>query len=590
MDILQNLFLEELKLDKQNLVTLQNKIAEVLNTQQEKFKKLNRIGVALSAESNLNVLLEMIVLASMEFTNADGGTLYLITPDEKHAEFVILRTNSLNFKMGGSSGNKVTFYPIKLFLTDETPNHQQVTAHVAFTGKTVNIPDVYEVEGFDFQGTKSFDNKTGYRSKSMLVIPLKNHESEIIGVLQLLNAQDENGKTIPFSKESQEIIESLASQAAIATTNTQLIKELRELLESFIQVIASAIDKKSPYTGGHIRRVADITMKIAEAVHNQKKGVFGKTFFSADEMNELRVAAWMHDIGKITTPEYIVDKATKLQTIHDRIETVITRFELLKRDYKIQFLGEKEQLVKEGKDFSSLEKNYEEKISEIENDCKFIQEVNIGGEFLSNEKVDLINQIAKKYKVTIKGENRDFLDENEVYNLSIRKGTLTKEERDIINYHIVVTIDMLESLPYPKKLRNVPEYAGGHHEKLDGTGYPKQLSGQQLSTQAKIMAVADIFEALTAQDRPYKLGKKMSESIRILEFFVKDKHIDGDILEVFIESGLCAEYAKNELHPDQLDEFEFKGNKYDFSIFKEYAKERYAERMKQNQTVTSVSY
>ncbi len=565
-----------------NLTKLKNQVDSIFKTQRSNFTKLNQIGTALSAESNLNVLLELIVTAAMDFTNADGGTLYRTTDDDKHLKFEILRTASLDFKMGGTTGKDIPFYPIKLF-PDGQPNHQQVAAYVALTGETVNIPDVYEVSGFDFQGTKGFDQKTGYRSKSMLVIPLKNHENEIIGVLQLLNAQDQKNEIIAFSKETQKIIESLASQAAIALTNTQLIKGLNDLLEAFIKVIAGAIDEKSPYTGGHIRRVAEVTLMIAEAIHKTKEGRFAKVKFSPENMHELKVAGWLHDIGKITTPEYVVDKATKLETIYDRIHTVVTRFEILKRDVQIEFLEQKAKLLAEGKanEAQVLEAELQSKISEIEDDCNFVKQVNVGGEFLSDDKVERVETIAKKYKVTVDGEHQNFLSENEVYNLSIRKGTLTAEERNVINHHIVVTIDMLESLPYPKKLRNVPEFAGGHHETLIGTGYPKGLTEDELSLEAKIMAVADIFEALTAQDRPYKDGKKMSEAMRILGFFVKDRHIDGDILKAFVESGYCAEYAKNELHPNQLDSFEFEGKTYDYTVYKEHAQKCFDEKKKQ---------
>lgn len=565
-----------------NLTKLKNQADSIFKAQQSNFTKLNQIGSALSAESNLNVLLELIVTAAMEFTNADGGTLYRTTDDEKHLKFEILRTTSMNFKMGGTTGKEIPFYPIYLF-PEGKPNHEQVAAYVAITGETVNIPDVYEVSGFNFQGTKGFDRKTGYRSKSMLVIPLRNHENEIIGVLQLLNAQDKENQIIAFSKETQKIIESLASQAAVALTNTQLIKGLSDLLEAFIKVIAGAIDEKSPYTGGHIRRVAEITLMIAEAIHKTKKGRFAQINFSQENMNELKVASWLHDIGKITTPEYVVDKAKKLETIYDRINTVATRFEILKRDVKIEFLEQKAKLISEGKtkEAQVLEVELQSKISEIEDDCGFLKQVNVGGEFLSDDKVERIVSIAKKYRVTIGCEEQSFLSENEVYNLSIRKGTLTPEERNIINHHIVVTIDMLESLPYPKKLRNVPEFAGGHHETLTGSGYPKGLTEDELSLEAKIMAVADIFEALTAQDRPYKEGKKMSEAIRILGFFVKDRHIDGDILKVFIESGYCADYAKNELHPNQLDAFEFEGKTYDYTVYKEHAQKCFDEKKKQ---------
>ena len=530
-------------------------------------KKLTRIGSALSAERNLDALLEMIVLEAMNFTNADGGTLYIKTPDDRGIAFKILRTKSLNFAMGGTSGKTIPFPPVKLFKDDGSRNEQQVSAYVALTGKTVNIPDVYEVEGFDFQGTKGFDKNTGYRSKSMMVIAMRNHEDEIIGVLQLLNATDKDGQVIAFSSDYQELIESLASQAAVAITNTALIHDLKALLDSFIQVIASAIDEKSPYTGGHIRRVAELTSDIARGLANSTDEKWKNFRMNEDEHNELRIAGWMHDIGKITTPEYVVDKATKLETIYDRVNTVISKFEIIKRDAEIEYLRQKEKLSKSkardrNKKLKELDKEFQEKIKQIDDDLSFIKISNIGGEFMEQAKIDRLLKIGEQ-KIKMEGNELPLLTENEIHNLSIKRGTLTDDERIVIQNHVVLTIKMLQKLPWPKKLSRVTEWAGGHHEKLDGTGYPSGLKAEQLSTPARIMAVADIFEALTAADRPYKPGKKISECIKILMFMVKDNHIDKDIVDFFIRSGMAQEYAKKELKDYQLDTFVYDGKEYD---------------------------
>ncbi len=529
-------------------------------------KKLTRIGSALSAERNLDTLLEMIVVEAMNFTNADGGTIYIMTPDEKAIAFKILQNRSMNIRMGGTSGKEITFPPVRLYKDDGSHNEQNVSAYVALTGKTVNIADVYDAEGFDFQGTKKFDAGTGYRSKSMMVIAMRNHENEIIGVLQLLNATHRNGNVIPFSADYQELIESLASQAAVAITNTTLIHDLRALLDSFIQVIASAIDEKSPYTGGHIRRVAELTQAIAHGMSDDTNQ--WKTFsLNNDEHNELRIAAWMHDIGKITTPEYVVDKATKLETIYDRVNSVIPRFELLRAQLELDYLKKRDKLsAAKGKDrdkkLRELQKSYKEQLKEIEADCEFIKTCNIGGEFMEDAKIERLKKIASR-KLRIGAESQDFMTENEVYNLSIRRGTLTNEERVVIQNHVVLTIKMLQQLPWPKKLRRVTEWAGAHHEALNGKGYPNGLKGDQLSTPARIMAIADVFEALTAADRPYKPGKKISECIKILSFMVKDGHLDGDIVDYFIKSGLAQDYARRELKDYQLDVFQYDGKDYD---------------------------
>lgn len=530
-------------------------------------KKLTRIGSALSAEKNLDALLEMIVVEAMTFTNADGGTLYLMEPDERSIAFKILQTRSLNFRMGGTSGNPVKFPPVKLYKDDGSRNEQQVSAYVALTGTSVNIPDVYEVEGFDFQGTKGFDKNTGYRSQSMLVTALRNHENEIIGVLQLLNAKDSDGKTIPFSAGYQDLIESLASQAAVAITNTALIHELQALLDAFIKVIAGAIDEKSPYTGGHIQRVAELTQDIARAISDSEEERWKQFRLNEDEHKELRIAAWMHDIGKITTPEYVVDKSTKLETIFDRIHVTAARFEILKNQVTLDYIEKKNKLSKSARKdkntkLRELKKEYDRRMTEINEDFEFIKVSNIGGEFMEDAKIDRVKRIAAQ-PIMINGKEEPLLGDNEIYNLSIRRGTLTEEERIIIQNHVVQTISMLQKLPWPKKLRHVPEYAGGHHEKLDGTGYPNRLKASELSIQARIMAVADIFEALTAADRPYKPGKKISECIKILGFMVKDNHVDGEVVDFFIKSGMAQDYARKQLRDNQLDTFVWNGKEYD---------------------------
>jgi len=530
---------------------VQHYIADLCN----KIDNLSKIGAALSAEHNLPVLLQMILDEARRFTNADGGTLYMTSDDGKSLNFEIVQTGSLNIKMGGTSGNPINWYPVRLYLADGQPNHAMVSAHVGLTGEIVNIPDVYDVEGFDFTGTRAFDNKTGYRSKSMLVVPMRNHEDEIIGVLQILNAQDPlTGEVTSFSATDQRLIISLASQAAVAITNTRLIHDLENLFESFIQVIASAIDEKSPYTGGHIERVAELTMQIAHKVNEISYGKYADFFMDEDNLKELRIAAWMHDIGKITTPEYVVDKSTKLETIYDRLSIVQARFEILKRDIKINLLEKycrpDDRPVKHDDSFL---KEYAQCIKNLQDEFNFIQTANIGGEFMAPDKQEHIRQIGKNV-FEIDGQKYPLLTEEEIENLCIPRGTLSDTERQVINNHVVVTIKMLEKLPYPKKLRRVPEFAGGHHEKLDGTGYPNHLTDEQLSVQAKIMALADIFEALTARDRPYKKGKTLSEAMKIMNFMARDRHIDPELFQIFVKEKIYLEYAEKHMDPSQIDE------------------------------------
>ena len=545
------------------LETVPSNLRGYIDSLQNQISNMSAIGLALSKEKDMDKLLEMILLEAKRISNADGGTLYMMTDDQR-LKFSIMITDSLNIHMGGTSGKEIPFYPVKLYMDDGQPNKTMIAANAGLTGDTINIPDAYKAKGFDFAGTKAFDEKTGYRSKSFLTVPLKNHEDEIIGVLQLLNAQDiKTKKVIPFSGNVQKSVEALSSQAAVAITNKNLIKDLEVLFESFIKLIASAIDAKSPYTGGHCSRVPEITMMLAESVNEINDGPFAGIQFTDKEMYELKIAAWLHDCGKVATPEAVVDKGTKLETIYDRIHTVATRFEVLKRDEEIKYLKKQLKIQKDDSLIENQKKEalkkartlYLKRIKQQEDDKAFIEESNVGGEFMSQDRKDRVNKIAS-YRWKDNGSPKPFFSEDEIYNLCISRGTLTPEERKIINDHIVVTIDMLEQLPYPKHLRNVPEFAGGHHEKLDGTGYPKGLNHSEMSVQAKIMAIADIFEALTARDRPYKKGKTLSQAMRILGFMKNDAHIDTELFEVFVKEKIYLKYAESFLDPEQIDEVE----------------------------------
>ena len=526
--------------DKQKIKNLENRI-----------HRLNEIGMALSTESDSNKLFEMILEEARNITNADGRTLYS-KDKEGNLKFEILRNDTMNTIMGGSSNKEIPFDPVKLWVDDSTPNQSNVSAYVALTGETVNIKDAYQEAGFDFSGTKSYDEKTGYHSKSFLTVPLKNHENEIIGVMQLINARDEDNEVVPFDKDMQEQIESLASQGAVALTNKKLVGELKTLFEAFIQLIATAIDKKSVYTGGHCSRVPVITMMLADAVAKTTSGKYKDFSMTEEERYELYIAAWLHDCGKVATPPHVVDKGTKLETIFDRIELVKTRMEILKRDVEIDFL--KRQL---NDSLPEFDEKCTKAIKEIDENIKFIEACNIGGEFMKSELQDKIVAISKQ-KLFLNNKEMNILTDNEVRNLNITKGTLLPEERDIINDHISITIDMLEELPYPKNLKNIPEFAGGHHEKMDGTGYPKGLKADQMSPQAKIMAIADIYEALTAADRPYKEGKKLSQAMRIMGFMKNDYHIDEDLFEIFVNSGVYKKYAEDHVASNQIDQIDEK--------------------------------
>lgn len=523
-----------------------------------RFEQLNEIGAALSHERDIDRLLEIILVAAKTITHADGGTLYRVTEDERSLRFEILRNDSLGIAMGGTSGNPISFPLLPLRTESGEPNNSMVAAYAAIHQETVNIADAYQAEGFDFSGTRKFDERTGYRSQSFLTVPMKNHENAVIGVLQLINATDpDSGRVTPFSAADQRLAESLASQAAIALTNRQLIIQLEKLFESFIQLINVAIDEKSPYTGGHCERVPVLTMMLAEAVNETKNGPLADFGMSDKDRYELKIAGLLHDCGKVTTPVHVVDKATKLQTLFDRIHLVDTRFEVLKRDARFAML-EARLALREARDAraeSALETDLARQLRQIESDRDFLRRANVGSEAMTAEDQERVSRIGKGYRwADVDGRQSSFLSEDELENLGIRAGTLTQKERETINYHIVATIKMLEQLPWPKHLKNVPEYAGGHHERMDGKGYPKGLRREQMSVQARVMGIADIFEALTARDRPYKPGKTLSESLDILGRFKLNGHIDPDLFDVFVRQKVYLKYAERFLDPEQIDE------------------------------------
>ena len=504
---------------------------------------LNAIGAALSSERDINRLLESILNSAKKITNADAGTLYLVDTEKQVLTFEILHNDSLKIRMGGTSGNPIPFYPIALYHEGE-PNLAMVVSYSVLRGETVNIPDAYIAAGFDFSGTKNFDAKTGYHSRSFLSVPMRNHEQEIIGVLQLINALDEtSGDVKQFSKDDQQLLESLGSQAAIALSNRRLIQQLESLFESLITLINTAIDDKSPYTGGHCARVPALTMMLAEAANRTKPGALKDFNLTDKDRYELKIAGLLHDCGKITTPVHVVDKSTKLQTIYDRINQIDTRFEVLKRDAEIAMLKG----AKTSDEFAA-------EVRQLDADREFLRFSNVGSERMQDADIGRVQQIAQYQWRNSQGKPENFLSAEEVENLTIRAGTLTAAEREIINHHIVSTIKMLDALPWPSHLKHVPEYAGVHHERMDGKGYPKGLTREQMPVQARVMGIADIFEALTAIDRPYKVGKTLTESLAILGKFKENGHIDPDLFNVFIREKVYLDYARQFLRPEQIDE------------------------------------
>ena len=490
-------------------------------------------------------LLERILLEAKALCRADGGTVYVLTPDD-HLRVAILRNDTMELAQGGSTGVEIQVPLIALRDERGKPNLRHMATVAANQLKSVNVPDTYKATDYDFSGTRSIDEANAYRTTSVLTIPLVNARGALIGVLQLINARDPEGVVIAFSSEQQRAAEALSRQAAVALDNQLLHEQQKVLLESFIRMIASSIDAKSPYTGGHCERVPILLEMLTEAAVAHEDGPLSDFTLSEDEWYELRIAGWLHDCGKVITPVHIMDKATKLETIWDRVSWVRTRIEVIKRDLILN-------AVRDGTSFLDAEEMTRPQREELDEVLSFICRVNQGAEFLPDEdKVRLAGLAERTYMEG--GEQRSLLNAEELENLCISRGTLTEDERVIINGHMVHTIQMLEALPFPRHMQRVPEYAGGHHEKMDGSGYPKGLYAGDMSIPARMLAIADVFEALTATDRPYKKAKKLSEAMRIMGFMKKDSHLDPVLLDLFVRDGLYLEYARRYMPEELIDE------------------------------------
>jgi HD-GYP domain-containing protein (c-di-GMP phosphodiesterase class II) len=525
------------------LETIQGEVSNYAHQLTSQISRLSEIGIALSSEHDLDKLLEMIVDEARRFTNADAGTLYILEGEK--LLFKILQNDTFKIRMGGTSGQEIKLPPVPL-------SKSNVSAYVAITGETQNIPDVYNAQGFDFTGPRKYDEATGYRSQSMLVVPMQNQDAEIIGVLQLLNAKHlKTSEVIPFGMEFVALTKSLASQAAVAITNARLLRDMENLFDSFVSVMATAIDERSPYTGGHIKKVAALGVMMCEILNDINDGKypdlnltnmsrFQGLHFSKDQLKEMMIAGWMHDIGKITTPVHVVDKATKLETIIDRVEMVKQRFFTIIELQKNQSLERKMSLLIAGKPKEELDAEdaaLKTQIDSIADDLNFVVACNKGGEFMDDAKVERIKNIAAR-KFKLDGKEINWLTDNETENLLIRKGTLLESERKIMQDHIVLTIKMLEKIPFTKKLSHVTQFAGAHHETLDGTGYPKGLKGDQIPLEGRILALVDFYEALTSTDRPYKKPMPIEKALEILKFEADKGKLDKDLFELFVKTDV----------------------------------------------------
>lgn len=502
----------------------------------ERLERLNKIGVGLSAEKDHHRLLGMILTGAKEIAGADGGTLYLLH-DDRRLHFELVMTDSLGVTLDGQSRDLARFTPIPLYREDGRPNLRTVASCAVLEDRTINIADVYDVEDYDFSGTRKFDRSNGYRTRSMLAVPMKDHAGTMIGVLQLLNAVDpDTRKIIPFSDDDERLVASLASQAAVSINQQRLVAGLEELFRSMVRLIANAIDEKSPHTGGHCRRVPVMTMILAQAVNEDDSGAFADMRFTPQEMEELEMAAWLHDCGKITTPEYVVDKQTKLQAFFDRISLLDARLDTLR--------SQREPRRESGADTDAP---FSGRIEEMR---EFLHRCNDGEHELSRKDREALRALSRiRIHPKSSRSGQALLSDDELYNLLIDQGTLNREERAIVKGHIDATISMLESLPFPDHLKNVPGIAGAHHERVDGSGYPRGLSGSELSLQARILALADVYEALTAVDRPYREAATVEEVLEELEKMVRSGHIDPDLYRLFKDEKLYLKYAEKAFDP-----------------------------------------
>ncbi len=529
-----------------------DELCPFLEEQAEEISQLTSIGKALGSRKDISELLEMILPIARRCTKADGGTLYLVDNKNQNLNFHVIHNTTLKLK---KTGRAINLPGVLLYNKDNTPNLSNVSSYVFHTGQIVNIDDVYKTKRFQFQGTRKFDAALHYKSQSMIVIPMRNHENDIIGILQLINSIDPfSGKTVSFTSNDQEKASALASHASVLLTQQNLILEMKELFEAFIKAIAVSIDEKSKHTSGHIQRVTELSLMIARAI-NEDTTIYKNTSLDPDQMDELRIAALMHDTGKITTPDHIINKSSRLELFHDRIELIKTRWDLFKTNQKLAAAQKKLALLDQTqskKQFARIDDRCSEKIHELEKEFDTLSRINSTKGNLDKALIDQLKKIHEKSDL-INNRKESYLNDDEFENLSVLKGTLTQQERDIINNHAGLSQKILSKLPWPKKLANIPSIAGAHHEKLDGSGYPLHLKKEDINLQARILAIADIFEALSALDRPYKKPKTLNQTIKVLEQMGQNKLLDSDIIKIFFKSETHIEYAKAYMSPWQMD-------------------------------------
>lgn len=494
----------------------------------KRLEALNKIGIALSSETNLSRLVELIVREARYFTNADAGSLYLVDLDKNCLHFEVAQNDTLKKR---ADLKPITFKPYSLSLTKNS-----IAGYVAITGETLNIPDVYNLPpeaGFEFN--RDFDKRNKYRTKSMLLVAMKDTEGKIIGVLQLINSTDRQGKVVSFHPNIESLVSSLASQAAVAIKNAQLIKEIKAVFEALIQYSVSAIDARSPFTAGHSKRVATYTMSLARAINDTHEGPYANVSFSTAQLEELNYAAWLHDIGKIGVREGVLDKRTRLSDAE--MEALTNRFENIKASAINETQGQKIDLFhrkgKNATEIRELDRELKNRIKQTKEDLAFIKKINTGN-FLTESELKQLKEIHQKNYLDLEGQKRNCLTDFEFENLSVRKGNLTKDEIEEIQSHVIHTENIVNKVPFTGSLKRLPVFAAGHHEMLDGSGYPKHVKAEDIPIQTRIMTVADIYDALIAKDRPYKKSIDPIKSLAILKEEANNGRLDKELVRIFI--------------------------------------------------------
>ncbi len=588
-----------------------DELAGTMGMMKSSIQQFFEISRALSAEKDAKRLMEMILREACKVSRADGGVILIHNEEESGLEIAVLENPKTGSHIGGTSGNPPPHAIVLLQSERNTPALPHLDSETARLGQTIAIDIQSSEPEFDISEIRRRFDSDDYRVRSILSVPLVDQQGDLVGLLQLVNARNAAGDTGAFDPEVVPFIEALSSNAAVALDLRRLLQAQKDLLESFTQVLAGAIDAKSPYTHGHCSRVPEVARLLAEAAGDADSGPFENFEMSEDEWHELHLASWLHDCGKVTTPEYVVDKATRLETIYNRVHEIRTRFELLWRDAEIEHWR---RVALDSAVNDESMRRLEARISEIEEQWRFIAECNLGETFMDEERVEQLQKIGAQTWVrhlddriglshdeerrreqapevelpateTVLADRLDHIIERdgdgpvfgenphgftmdvpeylynrgELHNLSIRRGTLTAEERFKINEHIIRTIEMLKRMPFPRELRRVPEWAGNHHEKLDGTGYPRKLGAADLSIHERIMAIADIFEALTATDRPYHRSKTVSTALKIMGAMRSDGHLCPELFQLFLESGVYRAYADQHLKPEQIDDVDVAG-------------------------------